>query len=212
MYAAPACAPVISPLSPDGGLGSRNSYGSGPGHAGTSSAEISVSMKAGRCTATRSGMGLVSAATVMPVPATTSLPPLLQLTTARARPPTVRPTTARRTCNRLLPSGHLTPVWVHHRMYESPAAPVDDFSNPTDILLRKSRSSIVKQDIRVSPSHRPVGNAWCCSRHRSGHGRTVSRGHSDCHRSAFVSYTSRGAITGLGRNTILKRSSKPCGA
>ncbi|PTR27474.1 hypothetical protein C8K36_10496 [Rhodococcus sp. OK519] len=115
-YVARACAPAISPLVPDGGLGKRNSEGFGPGHTGTSSGEMSVSMKAGRCTATRSGMGLVSAASVMPVPPGTSLFPLLQPTTARARPATTKPTTARRT-RTVTPLLATAPIRAHHPMW-----------------------------------------------------------------------------------------------
>lgn len=46
----------------------------------------------------------------------------------------------------------------------------------------------------------------------SGHPSTRSSGHCLCHLSAFVSYTSRGASTGLGRRTRLKMSARPCGA
>lgn len=45
-----------------------------------------------------------------------------------------------------------------------------------------------------------------------GQSSTVSSGHCCRQRAVFVSYTSRGASTGLGRTTRLKTSASPCGA
>lgn len=46
----------------------------------------------------------------------------------------------------------------------------------------------------------------------SGRPSTRSSGHCLCHLSAFASYTSRGASTGLGRRTRVKMPARPCGA
>lgn len=46
----------------------------------------------------------------------------------------------------------------------------------------------------------------------AGQGRTVSSGHWLRQRLALVSYTLRGASTGLGLTTRLKTSDRPCGA